>query len=807
MVIIPFDLLTVCPYNKTMRDWSLGLGDPLYLTIAADSRLCTPEYTNDHIWELEIGSGEPPTLSLRTTYGLRARSMRLFLRFSENGKTVSDPATFVAAPRLRRFYPNFLWLEFSPLENLNVNTEYWIPESQVAAGRITLNNQSTAMRQIRLEVCGALAPLDGQSLAPVQQQLVNVLAGQTGGLFPVVFMTGGPKPGPGAHPSLALDLELGPGATRQLTFAQAAKENLTASFEAARHTAARAWEAERARIELLDEASVFDIQTGDKDWDAAFAFSQRAALGLIFRGNQNLPRSSFVISRQPDQGFSRKGDGSDYPPAWSGQTPLESYYIASLLPGMQTLGKDVLRNFLAAQTERGEVDNRPGLGGQRSKLLAAPMLSSLAWRLYQASEDEAFLSEIFSKLQIFFWAWFSPEHDQDRNGIPEWDHLLQTGFEDSPLFDVWHPWSQGVNISTVQSPALTAMLYREANCLFRIAEKLNRTDEATLLKAQGEMLKTALESGWNARAALYAYRDRETGFSLPGKIIGRSKSSSTMIRPKAEFERPVRLLIEIQTKSPAAKRPKIEIGEFSIKGDVEVIDGHQFQWHSGGLVATSKNVYMRVGRVKASGLNEKDRVIVRTVDLTAEDHTLLLPLWAGMMDRQHAQTMIGRTVLDAERFDRPFGIPALPLLPDPQAETVGMSVHLPWNQLIGEGLLAYGFRTEASRLTAHLMNAVIQSLKQTHAFYQRYHAERGAGIGERNALNGFAPLGLFLQALGVTVISPTRVRLEGKNLFPWPVTIKYKGLIVERGPESTMITFPNGETTTITDSNPTIVSA
>ena len=37
-------------------------------------------------------------------------------------------------------------------------------------------------------------------------QMVNILAGQTGGLFPVLFMTGGPAAGSGPYPSLFLDL-------------------------------------------------------------------------------------------------------------------------------------------------------------------------------------------------------------------------------------------------------------------------------------------------------------------------------------------------------------------------------------------------------------------------------------------------------------------------------------------------------------------------------------------------------------------------------------------------------------------------
>jgi hypothetical protein len=131
---------------------------------------------------------------------------------------------------------------------------------------------------------------------------------------------------------------------------------------------------------------------------------------------------------------------------------------------------------------------------------------------------------------------------------------------------------------------------------------------------------------------------------------------------------------------------------------------------------------------------------------------------------------------------------------------------LPWNQLIGEGLLAYGFRNEAARLTVHLMNGVIQSLKQSHAFYERYHAETGSGIGERGALTGLAPVGLFMQALGVTVISPTVVRLEGSNPFAWPVTILYKGLKVQRGLDATEVVFPNGQVVKVTDPAPCVVS-
>jgi hypothetical protein len=796
---------------SAMRDWSLSLGDPLYLTLAADARLCKPDYLNDHIWEVELGAAdaERAFVSLFTTFGLRARSMRMFLRFTENNVAVTDPNTFTVKPSLRRFHPNFLTLDFAPLENLFVTSDFWVPESHAVAGRVTLTNKSNATRQLKLEVCAVLAPLDGQAIIPTQQQSVNILAGQTSGIAPVIFMTGGPKHGPGPQPSLLLDLELGPGSTRQITFAEAALDTVAESFDLARKSTARPWEAERTRIELLNNSETIDIRTGDPDWDAALAFSQTAAHGLFFSGSEQLPNPSFVNTRHIDNGFSRKGDGADYPPSWNGQSILETYYISSILHGAQQVIKDLLLNFFSTQNEEGDVDSKPGLTGQRGKLTAPPLLANLAWKYYQFTQDKAFLTETYPKLIKFFWSWFSAAHDRNRDGIPEWDHILQTGFDDNPIFDVWNPWSQGLDISLVHSPSLEAMLYCEAKSITQIAKAIGRNEEETMLvQTQAEKLKASLVAGWNPNQSFYSYRDRETGLSSTGKVVATRKGDGTLrVSPKAQFENKVRFLVEIQTKSPAARRPEVEVSESfaKSKGETETILGHQFQWRTGGLVATTQKLFSGLGKVRVTGLEEKDKVIVKLIDTTGEDITLALPLWAGVPEAQQANALIGRNISTADRFDRPFGLPSLPSSPDPEAELISMSVSLPWNQLIGEGLLAYGFRTEATRLTAHLMNAVIQNLKQNHSFHQRYHAEKGTGIGERNSLHGFAPVGLFMQALGVTILSATKVKLEGRNEFPWAVTIKYKGLTIVRGLEQTVVTFSNGESAIVKDEQPCIV--
>ncbi len=786
-----------------MREWNLAPGDPLCLTLSADARLGGADYLNDHTWELEIGNGQPPALALRTSFGLRARSMRIFPRFGEGRALATNPAEFPSLPRLRSFAPNFLALDFSPIEQIDVRAEYWMAASQILAGRFHVTNASASARKIRLQLCAVLVPLDGKPFSDAQIQLVNVLTASTSGLAPLLYMTGGPAPAGGPYPSLGVDLDLISGASRSVTWALAALNDTQASFDAARKTVARPWEAEQTRIAMTAASDLLDIETGDPDWDAAFALTQTSALRLFFPASEHLPNASFVQSRGPDQGYTARGDGTDYPLAWAGQTPLEAYYLASLLPGAPKLARGLLKNFLAAQGEESALDLRPGLAGQRAKMQATPMLASLAWELYQATGDDSIIAESFQHLLAFFWSWFSPAHDRDRDGLPEWDHILQSGWDENPLFDVWHAWSQGVDISAVEHTALHAMLAREAGCLILIAEKLGRGNEMELVKRQAEVLEKSVASAWDESTALHHYRDRDTDLTTEGDVIAKGRGGKPL-KPEFESEGRVRLVIEIQTKVPAGKRPEARIAELEMKEPVEVIAPDQFQWRNGGMVATTRQVYERVERVEILGLTSADHIKVRTLDLTQQDQTLFLPLWAGLSDGQRAQATIGRVLLNPKRFDRRFGIPACATTPK-GADVVCSAVHLPWNHLIGEGLLEYGFREEAARLTMNLMNAVIQSLKQNRAFSGRYHAVTGAALGERNALTGLAPLGLFLQTLGVTVLSSTRVRLEGKNPFPWPVTIRYRGLTIQRGMDSTKIVFHNGKSVTVTSLAPCVV--
>lgn len=798
-----------------MRDWNLGPGDPLFLTLAADFRLGRTDYANDQIWELETSGGDPPALALTTTFGLRARLMRLFPRFIVGERHICDPSDFALPPRLWAGYPNFLHLTFSPLVDLEVAIEYWIPFSQAVAGRITLLNRAESSLALTLEQCGLLKPLDGRPLEPAMIQMVNVLTGCTGGLVPVLFLTGGPSAGHGPYPSLTLELSLEPGVKRTFTWALAALPEEAASFEAARRVVARPWEAERARIELLHTSQSVEIQTGDPDWDAALAFSQKAAFGLILGAEGGLPYPSFVLSRCPDQGFSSRPDGSDQSLAWRGQSPLEAYYLASLLPGAPAVAMGLLKNFFTLQMEDGFVDGRPGLAGQRGRYLATPLLASLAWMVYQATEDLSFLAEIFPRLQAFYQRWFAPQQDRDGDSFPEWDHLAQTGFEDNPGFSLWSAYGQGTAISCLEDPALGAMLYREGHLLAQMAELLGHPAEREPLELLAVTIRQEVEECWDSAGACYRRRDFASHQSPAGKQI-RQYRGDGRFELKQVFDPPVRLLVSLRLKSKTIRRPEIILHGKRKRGALrEVLRRADFQWGGDRAVAVTRNLFAALTGLEVRGLHAADRLEIAVMDCRLEDQTLLLPLWAGLPHPQRAQALIQQTLMDAERFGRPFGMPALSSAPrwwgrrsrDPSADALANAVSPLWNHLVGEGLLAYGWREEAVRLLARVMSAVIESLKRKRSFFQWYHAETGVGYGERNHLAGLAPVGFFLDTLGVRFITPLKISLCGKNPFPWPVVVQYRGTRVARGIDETVITFANGQSMTLKDPTNAVIVA
>jgi hypothetical protein len=782
-----------------MPTWNLSAGDPLSLTLAADARLPGSDYVDDQVWELSLSGGEPPALALETTYGLRAQRMRIFPRFILSDEPRSDPASFYSPPRILTIYPNYLALSFFAYKELEVVAEYWIAESQVAAGRLQMVNHSILPLNFRVELVALLVPGDRQGgMAPINLGGGQALAGETGNLQPVFYLSGMPQAAAGPYPALALDLSLYPGNSHTASWAMAGLHTQLAGLEAAQRVAGRSWDAEAARIALMNQSQGLQIETGNPEWDAVLAMTQKNAFGLFLCNRLNLPEPSFVLARRPEHGYSPRGDGGDYPLMWAGQTALDSYYLASLLPGAPQLAAGLLRNFIAAQDGEGRIEWRPGLAGQRTRRLAQPILACLALHIAQVQRDEEaqqdWLNEVYPSLLRFFYNWLRPDHDTDGDGFPEWENALQTGLDESPVFNRFGPEPKGTDASRVESPSLAAMLYRECTSLLEMARLIGAPAESDVpvLKAALERLTSGLDEAWDAEAGIFRYRDYVSHLSLPS-INMLSFQGSGQFSTKRRIKQPRRLVIRLEAFEERTYAATLTITGYTPQGEVtETIGPRKFAWLSGKAHVVTQHTYLAVEQVDVVGLGPRDRGRVFAPDLTQEDCSLLLPLWAGACTPERARQLVETCLLP--RFRRPHGISLAPAGADGMLPQIGTlsGVSMLWNHLLGEGLLRYGYRAEAGALLENLLAVSAAALKQQRAFQQWYQAENGQPYGERAHLHGFAPLGLFLKTLGIQQFSTQHILLDGFSPFSSPITVQYRRVKITCYSDHTEVSVAGG---------------
>lgn len=785
-------------YNSVVHEWSLDLGNPQALRIAADARVSAPDYSDDQIWELALAGGDPPAIALVTSYGLRARSMRIFPGFGWDKAQVIDPARFSEAPVQKRFFPNYLKLELQPFADLAVEAEYWAPASNLIAGRFMFTNLSQEPRLARLHLHAILVPGEsGQAMGESEREGAVILAGKAGPLSPVLFLTGGAKVVRAPYPGLSVSAKIDAGEHRSWTWVHAGHEKESDSFTDAKEQAAAAWDAEIAHLELINARQI-RVESGNPAWDAALTIAQREAIASFVGPTRHLPHPSFVETRLPDQGFSQSGDGDDYGRSWNGQMALHAYHLVQqLLPGEAELAKGVLLNYLAVQAPDGAIDWKPGLARQRDGLLCIPLLATLAEQIYLRTRDEDFLSECFEPLLRFIDVWFTKEHDRDEDGVPEWDQTRHAGFDDSPSFARWHAWGQGLDISKAETPDLAAYLVRECQALLKMADVLGRDDVRGQLEERIGKLSEAVEQSWSNERVIYSHVERDVHGANSGELLGSGKGEFSLDVERS-FEVPVRVQIRSRGEEGLSHAVKVFIHGRGRRGPagVERLTEYRFQWFWEFGTATSEKTYAGIERIEVKGLSEAFQTELWIADYSREDQTLFLPLWAGIPGRERAKALVKRSLLDAGRFWRAFGVPVCSARDTSYAadahEGAG-GVNMVWNSMIGEGLLRYGFREQAAELVGRLLDAAVESLRKEGAFRESYNADQMEGLGSRAHVAGIAPLALFLDVLGVRWVSSRAVELEGFNPFPWPVTVSWRGLRVKREGDRTWVTFPDGQ--------------
>jgi hypothetical protein len=792
-----------------MYDWNFNPDHQITLTLSADARLSPTDYTNDQIWELNFGNSEPPALSLQTTFGLRARICRIFPRFIFNGQVINNPTHFYHPITIHQYYPNYISLSFKPFSCVNVIIEYWVPGSHAIAGRSKIINITHEPCQIQLDWAELLVPgPDGNRMATNEIGLTTVLSGQIVNLNPVLFLTGGALAGKSPYPSLNLSYDIPPHGEQESQWAHVTLPDMNASYQLAKEIINTNWDAEFAHISRINSQQI-QINTGNQDWNNAFYLAQTIANQLILQPTQLSKAASYIYTRNPDQGFSLLKDGSDYNHLWNGQTTLDTYYLTNfILPASPELLKGMLDNFLATQTLHGEIDWKSGLGGQRSQLLATPLLAYMSWQYYEYADDIKYLSSVFPKLLNFFFSWFTSAHDRDNDLIPEWDQSIQTGYEEHPQFSYTYPWSAGIDISTVESPDLISYLYRECQSLISITKLLKNSEETNRLERISDQLKSMVEQSWSDHHACYLYRDRDSHISTQAEFLGKIMGSGVMEIHK-ELLQPLRPTIHFNTKRKGTLPVQIFIHGITTTGShrIDHIPTNRMRWHLGSGFVTSEYLYKTIEKIEVTGISDDVEVIAQSASLTSLDQTLLLPLWAGIPSEDKAKILINLTIMNKKKLLSPFGLRScsdMPGMSDFPEDFFG--IHLPLITLVLDGLVRYGERKKAADIFTRLMKAVVQSFRIDLKFHQYYHSETGKPLGTINSLTSLIPIGLFLNIAGVKIISPSKVEISGNNPFPWPVTLKYRGLTLVQQEKKALIIFPDGQNITVDNNHTQIIS-
>ncbi len=516
-----------------MRTWKLNPTNPLNLVIATDAALGSIDPLDDQIWEVTLGCGEPPALAIRTRYGMRVVEARYFPVFMRGSEMVIDPRDFHSPPEVNRSLPNYLEITCMPFEGLTVGLEYWVPGSKILAGRITIHNREPAAGRLEVDLVGQITPLgEGNSMLPETIDLNTVLVGESGGLVPVCFISGGCALGTSVFPGLSLQINPRSNKHQVFTWASATMADKSSSYHVARNNAFRGWDAEISRVESVNEGRLVEIYTGRDEWDAVLHSSQKTGFGLVFpwRGST---QPGFLQSRTPQGGFSSLGDGGYSAAGGDSQTTWESLYISKLLlPGGVDQVRGFLENLLERQHQDGRLDWSVGVKSLSGRMNAQPVLAQLALELQPYLAETDWLRGILPKLETFFLSWFDPLHDRDGDGFPEWRASGQSGWAEEDL-----PW-----IDHLESPGLAAILLKEAEAIHKLCENVGASFPGEI-NEKAQKLTSALLECWDENSGIFRYRDFETHLTSVGDVLLETEKEGSF-QPKQRFSVPQRLVIK-----------------------------------------------------------------------------------------------------------------------------------------------------------------------------------------------------------------------------------------------------------------------
>ncbi len=717
------------------------------ILLACDARFGHPDAFNDQVWEARLHKSSVKPISFFTTFGLRSRSMLLYPVFSKMVKLMSQENEIIAEPQITFRTTNFIELAFSPFISIDVILRVWVPASQVLVGQVWIKNSSTATETVEMDWIARLdhtAP--GKPMVLEQMGINKVLCGQTGGLFPLFYLSGGPEESSSADPGLHTRSVLAAGADRQVTWVMAAMDSAEGSLQNARQYSSRLLDLEKLKMEMEDRRSFVQISHPESPQPLPFADAQIQAHQLIMPGVNAFLNHTYTRERTPLTPTVSDARFPQLSPAWSGQTlPMLHFLSQVFLPGNPTLLAQLVMNELDAQSEDGSIDMCVNAGNQPTGILAPPLLCSLVERLIPYISDQGWFVNVYPRLENFMHKWVNTE------GNPGFTHPLQTGFFEYAKAGNDSSETFWLKLSSTRNPFLLSLLFKEGKSLLNIARKAGISPSGWVADAT-EQIHASLQSLWDEQTASFSYREILSGESHPGLVLAEF-SGEEKIKISNRIKPPCTLYVKLQHESSLPSDFNILIaGRAEGKICKVQLNRRNFVQLGDTHLAIIREPYTAISFLQVKGSPEPIPGLFGIIDLTQTDITSFMPLWAGFTNPDQATKL-----LQNERFTSFMDETGLWLETGPG---VAGNSRVPdfLASFIIEGLLEYGHPDLA-------MEAY-----QKHFLSNYSIKSRSLEIGKITSL---IPILLYLGLNGIREIAQKELILQSSNTPVEPVTVQY----------------------------------
>ncbi len=764
----------------------------MQLFLAADARLSRADAGREAVWELKLAGGNPPAVSLDTSFGLLAKQMRVFAAFQRGERMIHNPADFFTQPRIEQIHPNYAKVSFSPWETWQVEEEFRIPFGNGLAGRVTMTNDGKLFQNHGLILSAQMEPIAaGRAMAVSQAGMTRLLFGKLDTLCIACVLAGEIKPAAWFYPGLQIQVLLQPGESRSYHWALAAAATQEDALRNARSLCQSNWQAELERIEMLHASQSVAIETGNKAWDAALMFSQNCGFQLLRCSSDQAECDTFTENRLPENRPDLTGSAMKENGRGQGPSIFDAYHLSSVIPGADVVLRRVLGSFVEEISRGAAEQQSPGERPARRNIIVPPLLAGMAMLLAGGDDETGWLTALYPCMLQNFLDWFSPQHDVDEDAWPEWPNESMACMQDHPLVSSHQGGGQGFDIQWLESPDLASMLYHEGNCLIEIANRIEAQQTVTTIKEMLTRLKGELASEIVSNRGTIGYRDAVAHTKPKGLLLARGRGNGR-IRISKQIMPESRLMFKVKSADGTIRPVRLLLHGRSGKKKVEDYVSHlRFAWHNDIGMATSNRTLDHLGWCKVEGLVPKDSLAIRLPDLSIEDLRQFLPLWAGLLSDK--QSIAAFDQLKTKYLSTA----GLSEFPSRVGRRDARTTSLLWNTFIMEGILQNGGRRMAAGIMKRLLNTISASLRIHGSFYEKYRTGARSGSGQKGYVTGLAPVGLFLKVIGIERLRGNEIWVKDINPFPLPVVVQYKGMKIVREKDVTTVIFPDGQTVTV----------